>query len=46
VEAASQSSPDRYLYDKLVTLRIDPTNYWNVKVEGHFMDDWGANQYL
>lgn len=45
VEAASQSSPDRHLYDKVATLRIDLTNYWNVKIEGHFMDGWGGNQY-
>ncbi|MGB6946212.1 MAG: hypothetical protein WBE37_27690 [Bryobacteraceae bacterium] len=45
VEAASQSSPDRHLYDKVATLRIDLTSYWNVKIEGHFMDGWGGNQY-
>jgi hypothetical protein len=45
VEAPSQSSPARHLYDKVVTARVDLTKYWNVKVEGHFMDGWGGSQY-
>jgi len=45
VEAPSQSDPSRHLYDKVVTARIDMTRYWNVKVEGHFMDGWGGTMY-
>jgi hypothetical protein len=38
------STPDNHLYDKVVTLRIDPKHYWNVKVEGHFINGYtGAN---
>ncbi len=45
VEAPSQSSPDRHLYDKVATVRVDLTKWWNVKVEGHFMNGWGGDQY-
>jgi hypothetical protein len=44
-EAPNQSSPDRHLYDKVVTARVDLTSHWNVKVEGHFMDGWGGTMY-
>lgn len=36
--------PDHHLYDKVVTARFDLTRYWNVKVEGHFMDGYGSSQ--
>jgi hypothetical protein len=39
-----QSSPDRHLYDKVVTARVDLNRHWNVKVEGHFMDGYGGLQ--
>lgn len=42
VQAPSQDSPDRHLYDKVVTARFDLNRYWNVKVEGHFMDGVGG----
>lgn len=45
VEAPSQSSPDRHVYDKVISARFDLTNHWNVKVEGHFMDGWGGTFY-
>jgi hypothetical protein len=45
VEAPSQSSPDRHLYDKVVSARVDLNSHWNVKVEGHFMDGWGGTMY-
>jgi len=41
-EAPSQSSPDRHLYDKVVTAKVDLTKFWNVKVEAHFMDGYGS----
>jgi hypothetical protein len=28
-----------------VTARVDLTRYWNVKVEGHFMDGWAGTFY-
>jgi len=45
VEAPNQSDPSRHEYDKVVTARLDVTRYWNVKVEGHFIDGWGGDQY-
>ena len=32
------SLPANHIYDKVVVARIDIKRYWNVKVEGHFMD--------
>lgn len=34
--------PTDHLYDKVVTARVDLTSHWNVKLEGHFMDGYGA----
>ncbi len=42
VQAASQDSPDRHLYDKVVAARVDLNRHWNVKIEGHFMDGNGG----
>jgi hypothetical protein len=39
---SSQDAPDRHLYDKVITARFDLNHYWNVKVEGHFMDGNGG----
>ena len=35
---AAAAAPGNHVYDKVVTLRIDPKPYWDVKVEGHFMN--------
>jgi len=43
IEAPSVSSPDRHLYDKVVTARVDVTRNVYVKVEGHFMDGYGGD---
>jgi hypothetical protein len=37
--------PAGHDYDKVVTGRIDINRFWNVKVEGHFMDGYGAGPY-
>ena len=42
VQAPSQDSPDRHLYDKVVAARFDLNRYWNLKIEGHFMDGYGG----
>jgi hypothetical protein len=39
------SLPANHIYDKVVTARIDVQKYWNVKVEGHFMDGFGSSTY-
>jgi hypothetical protein len=30
-----------HIHDSVVTLRLDPTTYWNIKLEGHFIDGVG-----
>lgn len=30
-----------HIYDQAVTVRYDPKNWWDVKVEGHFMNGYG-----
>jgi hypothetical protein len=42
VWATNHDAPDNHLYDKVVTARVDLTSHWNVKLEGHFMDGYGA----
>jgi hypothetical protein len=37
------SLPGNHIYDKVVTARFDLKSFWTVKVEGHFIDGYGAN---
>lgn len=37
--------PANHLYDKVVSARIDLNRYWNVKVEGHFMNGYADSTY-
>jgi len=37
----ASSLPNNHIYDKVVTARVDVTNFWHVKVEGHFIDGTG-----
>lgn len=37
------SLPANHIYDKVITARVDLNRFWNVKVEGHFMDGYGAS---
>jgi hypothetical protein len=37
--------PANHIYDKVLTARVDPTKFWNVKVEGHFMNGYGSSTY-
>jgi hypothetical protein len=39
------SQPSNHVYDKVITGRIDLTRLWNAKIEGHFMDGYGAGTY-
>ncbi len=39
------SLPGNHIYDKVITARIDVQKFWNVKVEGHFMNGYGASTY-
>jgi hypothetical protein len=38
------SLPANHIYDKVITARVDLKRFWNVKVEGHFMNGYG-NRY-
>jgi hypothetical protein len=37
--------PANHVYDKVITDRIDLKKFWNVKVEGHFMNGYGLSTY-
>jgi hypothetical protein len=39
------SQPANHIYDKVITARVDLTRFWNVKVEGHFMNGYGRSTY-
>jgi hypothetical protein len=39
------SLPLHHIYDKVITARFDLTKFWNVKVEGHFMDGYVHDAY-
>jgi hypothetical protein len=39
------SLPTNHIYDKVVTLRTDLNKYWNIKIEGHFMDGYADFNY-
>jgi hypothetical protein len=44
VTSFDTSQPGNHIYDKVVTARVDLTKFWNIKVEGHFMQGYGTNQ--
>ena len=37
--------PENHIYDKVVSARIDVNRFWNIKLEGHFMDGYGDGPY-
>jgi hypothetical protein len=37
--------PANHDYDKVITGRVDLNRFWNVKIEGHFMDGYGSGPY-
>jgi hypothetical protein len=39
------SQPGNHIYDKALTARIDVNRFWNVKIEGHFMDGYANTGY-
>jgi hypothetical protein len=39
------SLPANHVYDKVITGRVDLKNFWNVKVEGHFLNGYGSSTY-
>ncbi|MFZ0762076.1 MAG: hypothetical protein WAM69_19170 [Candidatus Sulfotelmatobacter sp.] len=43
--ATDTSLPANHDYDKVITGRADLNKFWNVKIEGHFMDGYGSGPY-
>jgi hypothetical protein len=43
--ATDSSLPADHDYDKVITGRVDLNKFWNVKVEGHFMNGYGSGPY-
>ena len=43
--ASDTTLPANHDYDKVVTGRVDLNKFWNVKVEGHFMNGYGSGPY-
>lgn len=39
------SLPANHVYDKVASARVDLNQFWNVKVEGHFMDGYGVSTF-
>jgi hypothetical protein len=39
------SLPANHVYDKVISARVDLKKFWNVKVEGHFMNGYGFCTY-
>jgi len=37
--------PANHDYDKVITGRVDLNKFWNVKIEGHFMNGYGSGPY-
>jgi len=43
--ATDTNLPADHDYDKVITGRVDLNKFWNVKVEGHFMNGYGSGPY-
>jgi hypothetical protein len=43
--ATDTSLPTNHDYDKVVTGRVDLNRFWNLKIEGHFMNGYGSGPY-
>ena len=39
------SQPANHIYDKVITARVDLKKFWDVKVEGHFMNGYAYSTY-
>jgi hypothetical protein len=39
------SLPANHVYDKVITASMDFKKFWNVKLEGHFMNGYGTSSY-
>jgi hypothetical protein len=43
--ATDTGLPANHDYDKVITGRVDLKRFWNVKIEGHFMNGYGSGPY-
>ncbi len=39
------SLPLNHVYDKVISARVDLKKFWNLKLEGHFMNGYGASTF-
>ena len=39
------SLPANHIYDKVIAARVDLNKFWNIKVEGHFMNGYGDSTF-
>ena len=39
------SQPRNHIYDKVISARLDLNRYWDLKIEGHFMDGYAKTGY-
>jgi hypothetical protein len=37
------SDLDNHIFDKVASVRLDLTGHWDLKIEGHFMNGYGAS---
>ena len=44
-EETDTSLPANHIYDKAITARVNLNKFWNVKLEAHFMNGYGASTY-
>jgi len=45
IDQTDTNLPANHIYDKVITARVDLNRFWNVKVEGHFMNGYGNSTY-
>ena len=39
------SQPANHIYDKVISARVDVNRFWDLKVEGHFIDGYANTGY-
>jgi len=44
-DQTDHSFPANHVYDKVITARVNLTNFWNAKIEGHFKNGYGASTF-
>jgi hypothetical protein len=39
------SEPGNHVYDKVISARLDLNRFWDLKIEGHFIDGYASTGY-